>query len=60
MSAELRPMRDDELAVWLPLMARRRGLDRVGLWVGGRNAVACGPYRSLGYDENGVAMSKNL
>jgi GNAT superfamily N-acetyltransferase len=40
--------------------ARRRGFDRVALWVGGRNEVARGLYRSLGYEENGVAMSKAI
>jgi ribosomal protein S18 acetylase RimI-like enzyme len=38
--------------------ARRRGVDRVALNVFGRNAVARGLYRSLGYEENAVAMSK--
>jgi ribosomal protein S18 acetylase RimI-like enzyme len=40
--------------------ARRRGLDRVALNVFGRNELARGLYRSLGYDENAVAMSKTL
>jgi ribosomal protein S18 acetylase RimI-like enzyme len=40
--------------------ARRRGLDRVALNVFGRNTVARGLYRSLGYEENAVAMSKVL
>ena len=40
--------------------ARRRGLPRVALWVGGRNEVARSLYRSLGYEENGVSMSKEL
>jgi GNAT superfamily N-acetyltransferase len=40
--------------------ARRRGLDRVALNVFGRNEVARGLYRSLGYDELAVAMSKTL
>ena len=40
--------------------ARRRGLDRVALNVFGRNEVARGLYRSLGYEENAVAMSKTL
>ena len=40
--------------------ARRRGIGRVGLNVFGRNEVARGLYRSLGYEENAVAMSKIL
>jgi ribosomal protein S18 acetylase RimI-like enzyme len=40
--------------------ARRRGLDRVALNVFGGNTVARGLYRSLGYEENAVAMSKKL
>jgi GNAT superfamily N-acetyltransferase len=40
--------------------ARRRGFDRVALNVFGGNEVARGLYRSLGYDENAVAMSKKL
>jgi ribosomal protein S18 acetylase RimI-like enzyme len=40
--------------------ARRRGLGRVALNVFGRNEVARGLYRSLGYEENAVAMSKTL
>jgi ribosomal protein S18 acetylase RimI-like enzyme len=40
--------------------ARRRGLDRVALNVFGGNVVARGLYRSLGYEENAVAMSKTL
>ena len=40
--------------------ARRRGLERVALNVFGRNEVARSLYRSLGYDENAVAMSKTL
>jgi len=40
--------------------ARRRGLDRVALNVFGANAVARNLYRSLGYEENAVAMSKLL
>lgn len=40
--------------------ARRRGVDRVALNVFGRNEVARGLYRSLGYEENAVAMSKAL
>jgi len=38
--------------------ARRRGLDRIALNVFGRNEVARNLYRSLGYEENAVAMSK--
>jgi GNAT superfamily N-acetyltransferase len=40
--------------------ARRRGLDRVALNVFGRNEVARRLYRSLGYEENAVAMTKTL
>jgi GNAT superfamily N-acetyltransferase len=40
--------------------ARRRGAARVALNVFGRNTVARGLYRSLGYEENAVAMSKTL
>ncbi|HEU5216876.1 MAG TPA: GNAT family N-acetyltransferase [Gaiellaceae bacterium] len=40
--------------------ARRRGIGRVALNVFGRNTVARSLYRSLGYDENAVAMSKTL
>lgn len=40
--------------------ARRRGHDRVALNVFGGNVVARNLYRSLGYDENAVAMSKKL
>jgi ribosomal protein S18 acetylase RimI-like enzyme len=38
--------------------ARRRGLSRIVLHVGARNEVARNLYRSLGYQENEVAMSK--
>jgi ribosomal protein S18 acetylase RimI-like enzyme len=38
--------------------ARRRGLNRVGLMVIGGNGVARNLYRSLGYAENAVFMSK--
>lgn len=38
--------------------ARRRGLDRVALNVFGRNDTARRLYRSLGYEENAVSMSK--
>jgi len=40
--------------------ARRRGLDRVALNVFGGNAVARRLYRSLGYEENAVGMSKTV
>lgn len=40
--------------------ARRRGLDRIALNVSGGNTVARGLYRSLGYDENAIAMSKRI
>lgn len=40
--------------------ARRLGLDRVALNVFGRNEVARNLYRSLGYEENAVSMSKKL
>lgn len=40
--------------------ARRRGHDRVALNVFGGNEVARSLYRSLGYDENAVAMSKTV
>ena len=38
--------------------ARRRGLARIRLNVGARNTVARNLYRSLGFEENTVAMSK--
>jgi GNAT superfamily N-acetyltransferase len=40
--------------------ARRRGLARVALNVFGGNEVARRLYRSLGYEENAVAMSKTV
>jgi len=40
--------------------ARRLGVDRVALSVFGRNDVARNLYRSLGYEENTVSMSKKL
>ena len=40
--------------------ARRLGIDRIALNVFGRNEVARNLYRSLGYEENAVSMSKNL
>ena len=40
--------------------ARRRGIGRVALNVFGGNEVARRLYRSLGYEENAVAMSKKL
>ncbi|HEX3054666.1 MAG TPA: GNAT family N-acetyltransferase [Gaiellaceae bacterium] len=38
--------------------ARRRGLTRIALHVGARNDVARNLYRSLGFEENEIAMSK--
>ncbi len=40
--------------------ARRRGLTRIALHVGARNDVARNLYRSLGCEENVVAMSKSI
>ena len=40
--------------------ARRRGFDTVALNVFGRNTTARNLYRSLGYEEDAVAMSKQL
>ena len=40
--------------------ARRRGIDRVALNVFGRNNAARRLYKSLGYEENAVAMSKTV
>jgi ribosomal protein S18 acetylase RimI-like enzyme len=40
--------------------ARRRGRSRIALNVFGRNEVARGLYRSLGYEENAIAMSKTV
>jgi GNAT superfamily N-acetyltransferase len=40
--------------------AGRLGVDRIALNVFGGNEVARGLYRSLGYEENAVAMSKKL
>ena len=40
--------------------ARRRGLTRIALYVGARNDVARNLYRSLGFEENEVAMSKPI
>jgi len=40
--------------------ARRRGHDRVSLNVFGGNDVARSLYRSLGYEENAVSMSKEV
>jgi len=40
--------------------ARRRGLERIALNVFGGNEVARNLYRSLGYAENAVMMSKRL
>jgi ribosomal protein S18 acetylase RimI-like enzyme len=40
--------------------ARRRGLTRIALRVGARNDVARNLYRSLGFEENEVGMSKPI
>ena len=40
--------------------ARRLGLDRIALNVFGKNEIARNLYRSLGYEENAVSMSKRL
>jgi GNAT superfamily N-acetyltransferase len=40
--------------------ARQRGLTRIALLVGARNDVARNLYRSLGFRENDVAMSKAI
>lgn len=40
--------------------ARRRGRSRIALNVFGRNEAARGLYRSLGYEENAIAMSKAI
>ena len=40
--------------------ARQRGLTRIALHVGARNDVARHLYRSLGFEENEVAMSKPI
>jgi ribosomal protein S18 acetylase RimI-like enzyme len=40
--------------------ARRRGLTRIALHVGARNDVARNLYRSLGFTEHEVAMSKAI
>jgi ribosomal protein S18 acetylase RimI-like enzyme len=40
--------------------ARRRGLTRIALHVGARNDGARSLYRSLGFEENEVAMSKPI
>jgi|SRR5579862_3084877 len=40
--------------------ARRLGIDRIALNVFGRNEVARNLYRSVGYEENAVSMSKRL
>jgi ribosomal protein S18 acetylase RimI-like enzyme len=40
--------------------ARRLGVGRVALNVFGGNEVARNLYRSLGYQENAIAMSKTL
>lgn len=36
------------------------GLSRLALHVGGRNEVARNRHRSLGFEENDVAMSKRI
>jgi len=40
--------------------ARRRGVTRIALRVGVRNSVARNLYRSLGFEENEIAMSKTI
>ena len=40
--------------------ARRQGLTRIALHVGARNEVARNLYRSLGFEENEVGMSKPI
>lgn len=40
--------------------ARRLGIDHIALNVFGKNEVARNLYRSLGYEENAISMSKNL
>ncbi len=40
--------------------ARRRGLSRIALHVGAHNDVARNLYRSLGFEEKEVAMSKPI
>jgi GNAT superfamily N-acetyltransferase len=40
--------------------ARRRGVTRIALRVGARNIVARNLYRSLGFEENEVSMSKTI
>ena len=40
--------------------ARRRGLTRIALHVGARNDAARNLYRSLGFEENEVSMSKPI
>jgi len=47
-----------EAMVFAEEEARRRGLARIALHVGARNDVARKLYRSLGFEENDVAMSK--
>jgi ribosomal protein S18 acetylase RimI-like enzyme len=41
-------------------IARRRGLEEIGLNVFGGNTIARRLYRSLGYDERAVTMGKHL
>ena len=40
--------------------ARRRGLTRIALHVGARNDVGRNLYRSLGFEENEISMSKPI
>ena len=47
-----------EAMIWAEEEGRRRGLTRISLRVGVRNEVARNLYRSLGFEENEVAMSK--
>jgi GNAT superfamily N-acetyltransferase len=46
--------------IWAEEEGRRRGLTRISLRVGVRNEVARNLYRSLGFEENEVAMSKPI
>ena len=49
-----------EAMLLLEAEARRRGVERIGLNVFGGNARARALYRSLGYRESAVQMSKDL
>jgi ribosomal protein S18 acetylase RimI-like enzyme len=40
--------------------ARKQGLPRLSLFVGAENVIAQGLYRSLGYEVEGLRMSKGL